>query len=100
MFSNQQVAIGRVGDALGKTVQIYNVFMQIMKPDDTIINHILDVIARVPGCPITHVPNLFPGLTRKEVFYTVGYLKRKGLLELTVARQGGIAVTTSPRLFN
>lgn len=79
---------------------MYNLLIQTMKPDDTIINHILDVIARAPGCPINHVPNLFPDLTRKEVFYTVGYLKRKGLLELTVARQGGVAVTASLRLFN
>jgi hypothetical protein len=94
------VAIGRIADALGKTIQMYNVLMQTMKPDDTIINHILDVIARAPGCPINHVPNLFPCLTRKEVFYTVGYLKRKGLLELTVVKQGGVAVTAGLRLFN
>jgi hypothetical protein len=79
---------------------MYNLLIQTMKPDDTIINHILDVIARAPGCPINHVPNLFPGLTRKEVFYTVGYLKRKGLLELTVVKQGGVAVTAALRLFN
>ena len=105
IFSHQLVAIGRAADGLGKWVQMYNVFMQTMKPetmkpDDTIINHILDVIARAPGCPINHVPNLFPDLTRKEVFYTVGYLKRKGLLELTVVKQGGVAVTASLRLFN
>jgi len=79
---------------------MYNVLTQTMKPDDTNISHILDVIARAPGCPINHVPNLFPGLTRNEVFYTVGYLKRKGLLELIVARQGGFAVTAGLRLFN
>jgi|SRR5687768_17212416 hypothetical protein len=79
---------------------LYNLLMQNMKPDVTIINRILDVIARAPGCPINQVPHLLPGLTRKEIFYTVGYLRRKGLLELTAGGRGGCGVTTTLRLFN
>ena len=62
ILSQHQIKWSRlngVADALGKTIQMYNLLIQTMKPDDTIINHILDVIARAPGCPINHVPNSF-----------------------------------------
>jgi len=71
-----------------------------MKPDDTVINHMLDVIAHAPGCPIEHVAHFLPGLTLREIYYTLSYLSRKGLLELIVDSQGGFAVTTTLRLFN
>jgi hypothetical protein len=75
-----------------------------MKPQNTVINHILDIIAHKPGCRIEHVADLlsdfFPDLTLKEVVYTLSYLSRKGQLDLIVDRQGGFAITPTSRLFN
>jgi hypothetical protein len=71
-----------------------------MKPDNTIIDHILNVIALAPGARIEEVAELTPDLTLREVFYTLCYLSRKGQLRLIVDGQGGLAVTTTGRLFN
>lgn len=75
-----------------------------MKPQNTVINHILDIIAHKPGCRVEHVADLlsdfFPDLTLKEVVYTLSYLSRKGQLDLIVDRQGGFAITPTSRLFN
>ena len=71
-----------------------------MKPDNTIINHILNVIAMSPRARIEDVAKLTPELTMREVFYTLCYLSRRGQLRLIVDGQGGFAVTTTVRLFN
>ena len=75
-----------------------------MKPQNTVINHILDIIAHKPGCRIEHVADLlsdfFPDLTLKDVVYTLSYLCRKGQLDLVVDRQGGFAVTPTLRVFH
>ena len=71
-----------------------------MKPDDTVIAHILDIITHRPGCRIEHVVDLLPGLTLRQVIYTLNYLSRKGQLDLVVNRQGGFAVTPTLRVFH
>jgi hypothetical protein len=47
-----------------------------MKPDNTIIDHILHVIALAPRARIEEVAKLTPELTLREVFYTLCYLSR------------------------
>jgi hypothetical protein len=71
-----------------------------MKPDNTIIDHILNVIALAPGTRIEDVAKLTPELTLKEVFDALCYLSRRGQLRLMVDGQGGFAVTTTLRSFN
>jgi hypothetical protein len=75
-----------------------------MKPQNTVINQILNIIAHKPGCRVEHVADLlsdfFPDLTLKEVIYTLSYLSRKGRLDLIVDSQGDFAVTPTSRLFN
>lgn len=71
-----------------------------MKPDNTIIDHILNVIALAPGARIEEVAKRTPELTLREVFYTLCYLSQKGQLRLIVDGQGGFAVTTTVRSFN
>jgi hypothetical protein len=71
-----------------------------MKPENTVISHILDIIAHEPGCQIEHVADLLPDLTLREVVYALNYLSRKGQLDLIVDRQGIFAVTPTSRLFN
>lgn len=65
-----------------------------MKPDNTIIDHILNVVALAPRARIEDVAKLTPELTLREVFYTLCYLSQKGRLRLIVDGQGGFAVTT------
>jgi hypothetical protein len=71
-----------------------------MKPDDTVIAHILNIITHQPGCRIEHVADLLPDLTLRQVVYTLNYLSRKGQLDLVVNRQGGFAVTPTLRVFH
>jgi len=71
-----------------------------MKPHSTLTNRMLDAIAQAPGCRIEELADLFPEITMKEIFYTLGYLSRNGDLRLIVDRQGSFAVTTSLRAFN
>ena len=72
-----------------------------MKPDNIIIDHLLNVIALAPGgARIEDVAKLTPELTLREVFYTLCYLSRRGQLRLIVDGQGGFAVTTTLRVFN
>ena len=71
-----------------------------MKPDNTIIDHILNVIALAPRARIEDVAKLTPELTLKEVFDALCYLSRRGQLRLMVDGQGGFAVTTTLRSFN
>lgn len=42
-----------------------------MKPPNTIINHILEIVARAPGCHLKYVAQLLPDLTLREVFHAV-----------------------------
>lgn len=71
-----------------------------MKPDNSIIDHILNVIALAPTARIEDVAKLTPELTLREVFDTLCYLSQRGQLRLIVDGQGGFAVTTAVRLFN
>ena len=71
-----------------------------MKPDNIIMNHLLNVIAHAPAVRIEDVAKLTPQLTLREVIYTLCYLSRRGQLRLIVDGQGGFAVTTTSRLFN
>ena len=69
-------------------------------PLDTITNRILEIVAGVPGCQITHVAQLLPDVTLREIFHALCYLKRSGQLDLAVGNQGALFVTLSPRLFH
>jgi hypothetical protein len=71
-----------------------------MKPEGTVINHVLDVIAHAPGCRIEHVARFLPDFTLREVFSTLCYLSRKGQVNLIVDGKGGFAVRPSSRIFN
>ena len=71
-----------------------------MKPNDDLVHQILDIVTLQPGCRIEQVADLVPDLTLKEVFLTLGYLSRRGLLELIVDREGGFAVAPTARVFN
>lgn len=71
-----------------------------MKPENFLINQILHIVTLEPGCRIEHVANLLPDLTLREVVYALGYLSRKGQLDLIVDRQGGFAVIPTSRLFH
>lgn len=71
-----------------------------MKPDDTVIAHILDIITHQPGCRIEHLADLLPDLTLRQVVYTLNYLSRKGQLHLVVDCQGGFAVSPTLRVFH
>ena len=48
-----------------------------MKPGNTVISHILDIVAHEPGCRIEDMADLLPDLTLKEVVYTLCYLSSK-----------------------
>jgi hypothetical protein len=71
-----------------------------MKPDNTIIDHLLNVIAMTPGARIEEVAELAPELTFREVLYTLCYLSQRGRLRLIVDGQGGFRVATTARLYN
>jgi hypothetical protein len=71
-----------------------------IRPPNTIINHILEIVALAPGCHFKYVAELLPDLTLKEVFHTLYYLNRMGQLDLKVDKLEGLTVTPSPRLFN
>jgi hypothetical protein len=74
--------------------------MNLMKLDNTVIHHLLNVIAHAPGIRIEDVAQLTPELTLREVVYTLCYLSRRGQLRVIVNGQGGFAVTTTLRFFN
>jgi hypothetical protein len=71
-----------------------------MKPPNTIINHILEIVALAPGCHLKYVAQLLPDLTLREVFHTLWYLNRIGQLDLKMDKHEGLTVSPSPRLFN
>ena len=71
-----------------------------MKLENTVMHHMLNVIAHAPGIRIEEVAQLTPELTLKEVFYTLCYLSRKGQLRLIVNAQVGLAVTRTLRFFS
>lgn len=71
-----------------------------INPQNTVINHILEIVALAPGCHIQYVAQLLPDLTLREVFHTLCYLNRKGQLDLKLDKQEGVTVTPSLRLFN
>jgi len=71
-----------------------------MKPQSSLTHRILDAIAQAPGCRIEDLAALFPEMTMKEIFYTLGSLSRHGHLRLIVDTQGSFAVTPSLRSFN
>jgi hypothetical protein len=71
-----------------------------MKPNNIIIDYLLNVIAHVPGARVEDVAKLTPELTLREVFDALCYLSRTGQLRLIVDGQGGFAVTTALRSFN
>jgi hypothetical protein len=58
-----------------------------MKPDNTIIDHILNVIALAPRARIEDVAKLTPELTLREVFYTLCYLSRRMAKAASQSRQ-------------
>ena len=71
-----------------------------MKPNHTVVNHILDIVALEPGCRIEHVADLLPDLTLREVVCTLNYLSSKGQLDVILDRQGGFAVIPTSRVFH
>ena len=71
-----------------------------INPQNTVINHILEIVALAPGCHIQYVAQLLPDLTLREVFHTLCYLNRKGRLDLKLDKQEGVTVSPSLRLFN
>src|SRR5687768_15776530 len=85
------------GDAFPKSLESKGA---TMKPEGTVINHVLDVIAHAPGCRIEHVARFLPHLTLREVFSTLCYLSRQGQVNLIVDGTGGFAVRPSSRIFN
>ena len=74
--------------------------MNRMRLENTVVRHLLNVIAHSPGIRIEDVAQLTPELSLREVIYTLCYLSRKGQLRLLVNGQGGVAVTTTLRFFN
>lgn len=74
--------------------------MNRMKLENTVVDHLLNVIAHSPGIRIEDVAQLTPELSLREVVYTLCYLSRRGQLRLLVNGQGGFAVTTTLRFFN
>ena len=71
-----------------------------MKPEQTIIDCILDIIVHQPGCGIHDVADFLPDLTLNEIVDALRYLSRKGQLELIVNTEGGFAVTPKLQVFN
>jgi len=71
-----------------------------MKLENSVMHHLLNIVAHAPGIRIEHLAQLTPELTLKEVLYTLCYLSRKGQLRLIVNGQGGFSVTTTLRFFN
>ena len=69
-------------------------------PCDNVINRILEIVARAPGCQITYVAELIPDAPLEQVIVALGYLKRSGQLEVLVGNQGAVFVSLSPRLFH
>ena len=65
-----------------------------------IINRVLEIVARAPGCQVAYVAGLIPDATLKEVIVTLCYLKQRGQLEVVVGKQGTVFVSLSRRLFH
>jgi hypothetical protein len=72
----------------------------MMKPQNTVMNEILEIVALAPGCHVTYVAQFLPDVTSREIYYTLRFLNQKGQLDLKMDREDGLTVTPSPRLFN
>jgi hypothetical protein len=71
-----------------------------MKPPNTIINQILEIVALAPGCHLKYVAQLLPDLTLREVIHALWYLNRMGQLDLKMDKHEGLTLTPSRRLFH
>ena len=71
-----------------------------IKPQNTVINKILEIVALAPGCHVRYVAQFLPDVTLREIHYTLHFLNRKGQLDLKMDKQEGLTVTPSVRLFN
>lgn len=72
----------------------------VIKPLDTVISRVLNIVISAPGCQIQYVAGLMPELTLRELCYTLCYLRRKGRLELYSDSQGGFSVSATWRVFH
>lgn len=66
----------------------------------TIIHRILEIVARAPGCQLSHVAELLPDVTLRQILESLCYLKQSRQLDVVMGKHGALLVTLSPRLFH
>ncbi len=69
-------------------------------PWDTITHRVLEIVAKAPGCEITHVAQRLPDVTFRQILGCLSNLKKSGQLHLIVSNKGALLFTLSPRLFH